>query len=83
MDSYDVIYIGFPNWWGTIPMGVFTFFELCDFSDKAIIPFCTHKGSRMGRSERDIKKTCPKSKILEGLAIRGRSVKNETTNKDV
>ncbi|WP_368487992.1 flavodoxin [Clostridium sp. BJN0013] len=74
MDFYDVIYIGFPNWWGTIPMGVFTFFESYDFSDKTIIPFCTHEGSGMGRSERDIKKLCPKSNVLRGLPIRGSSV---------
>lgn len=74
MDSYDVIYIGFPNWWSTIPMGVFTFFESYDFSGKTIIPFCTHEGSGMGRSERDIKKLCPKSNVLSGLPIRGSSV---------
>lgn len=71
MDFYDVIFIGYPNWWATIPMGVFTFFEEYDFSGKTIIPFCTHEGSRLGRSERDIKKLCPNSNVLEGLAIRG------------
>lgn len=74
MDSYDVIYIGFPNWWSTIPMCVFTFFESYDFSGKTIIPFCTHEGSGMGRSERDIKKLCPKSNALSGLPVRGSSV---------
>ncbi|MDF2985965.1 MAG: Flavodoxin [Eubacterium sp.] len=74
MDTYDVIFIGYPNWWSTIPMGVFTFFEEYDFSGKTIIPFCTHEGSGMGRSERDIKKLCSNSKVLEGLAIRGSSV---------
>ncbi|MBP2032079.1 flavodoxin [Clostridium algifaecis] len=74
MDSYNVIYIGFPNWWGTIPMCVFTFFESYDFSGKTIIPFCTNEGSGMGRSEHDIKKLCPKSNVLSGLPIRGSSV---------
>ncbi|WP_094605799.1 hypothetical protein SPSIL_005480 [Sporomusa silvacetica DSM 10669] len=74
IDSYDVIYIGYPNWWGTMPMAVFTFLESYDFSGKTIIPFCTHEGSRMGSSERDIKKLCPNAKVLSGLAIVGGSV---------
>jgi flavodoxin len=74
MDSYDVIYIGYPNWWGTMPMVVFTFLESYDFSGKTIIPYCTHEGSGMGSSERDIKKLCPNAKVLSGLAIRGGSV---------
>jgi len=74
MDSYDVIYLGYPNWWGTMPMAVFTFLESYDFSGKTIIPYCTHEGSGMGSSERDIKKLCPNAKVLSGLAIRGGSV---------
>jgi len=76
MDSYDVIYLGYPNWWGTFPMAVFTFLESYDFSGKTIIPFCTHEGSALGNSERDLKKLCPNAKVLPGLAIRGGSVKN-------
>ncbi|MBP2626629.1 MAG: hypothetical protein H6Q68_1340 [Firmicutes bacterium] len=74
MDSYDVIYIGYPNWWGTMPMAVFTFLDSYDFSGKTIIPYCTHEGSGMGSSERDIKKLCPNAKVLSGLAIIGGSV---------
>lgn len=74
MESYDVIYIGYPNWWGTMPMAVFTFLESYDFSGKTIIPYCTHEGSGMGSSERDIKKLCPKAKVLSGLATIGGSV---------
>ncbi|MDP4189078.1 MAG: flavodoxin [Bacteroidota bacterium] len=74
MDSYDVIYLGYPNWWGTMPMAVCTFLESYDFSGKTIIPYCTHEGSGLGRSERDIKKLCPNAKVLPGLAIRGDSV---------
>jgi len=76
MDSYDVIYLGYPNWWGTFPMAVFTFLESYDFSGKTIIPFCTHEGSGLGNSERDIKKLCPNAKVKSGLAIRGGSVKS-------
>lgn len=76
MDSYDVVFVGYPNWWATMPMAVFTFLEEYDFSGKTIIPFCTHEGSSFGRSIDDITELCPKSTILDGLAIRGRNVKN-------
>ena len=76
MADYDVIILCYPNWWGTIPMAVFTFLEEYDFSGKTIAPLCTHEGSRLGRSVADITKLCPQSTILDGLAIRGGSVKN-------
>jgi flavodoxin len=76
MDAYDVIYLGYPNWWGTFPMAVFTFLESYDFSGKTIIPFCTHEGSGLGNSERDIKKLCSNANVKSGLAIRGGSVKS-------
>lgn len=76
MDSYDVIYLGYPNWWGTFPMAVFTFLESYDFSGKTIIPFCTHEGSGLGNSERDIRKLCPNANVLPGIAIRGGNAKS-------
>jgi flavodoxin len=57
-------------------MPVFTFLEEYDFAGKTIIPFCTHEGSRMGRSEGDIKKLCPKSHVLSGLPIKGSGAHN-------
>lgn len=74
MADYEVIYLGYPNWWGTMPMAVFTFLEAYDLAGKTIVPFCTHEGSGMGRSERDIGMLCPKARVLKGLAIRGGSV---------
>jgi flavodoxin len=44
MGAYDVIFLGFPNWWGTPPMAVFTFLESYDFSGKTIVPFCYSRG---------------------------------------
>jgi len=76
MASYDVIFLGHPNWWGTMPMPVFTFLEEYDLSGKTIASFCTHEGSGLGRSVSDIRKMCPQSTVLEGLAIRGGDVKN-------
>lgn len=73
MKGYDVIFLGYPNWWGTMPMPVYTFLESYDFSGKKIVPFCTHEGSGMGHSEKDIAKACPKASVLEGIAIHGTS----------
>ena len=73
MESYDVIFLGYPNWWGTMPMPVYTFLESYDFCGKIIVPFCTHEGSGMGHSEQDIIKACPKATVLEGIAIHGAS----------
>lgn len=75
IDGYDTIYLGFPNYWSTMPMAVFTFLEHFDFSGKTIKPFCTHEGSGMGSSERDIRRLCPNAKVEKGLAIRGGSVR--------
>jgi flavodoxin len=69
--SYDVVFVGYPNWWGTMPMPVVTFLSEHDLSGKTIVPFCTHEGSGMGRSVADIKKLSPKSTVLEGLPVRG------------
>lgn len=75
IEGYDVIYLGFPNYWGTMPMAVFTFLEHFDFSGKTIKPFCTHEGSGMGNSVADIKRLCPDAKVENGLAIQGSNVK--------
>lgn len=74
--DYDVIYLGFPNYWGTMPMAVFTFLEHFDLRGKNIRPFCTHEGSGMGNSIRDIEKLCPGAIVKQGLALRGGSVRN-------
>lgn len=75
ISEYDVIYLGYPNYWSTMPMAVFTFLEHFDFSGKTIKPFCTHEGSGMGSSVSDIKKLCPTAKVEKGLAIQGGSVR--------
>lgn len=74
LEGYDVIYLGYPNYWSTMPMAVFTFLEHFDFDGKTIRPFCTHEGSGMGSSVGDIKRLCPGATVEKGLAIRGSSV---------
>ena len=73
--SYDLVFVGYPNWWGTIPAPVRVFLTEDDLSGKIIAPFCTHEGSGLGRSVADIARLCPKSALLDGLAIRGSTAK--------
>lgn len=73
MDQYDIIFVGSPCWWATIAPPVATFLASSDLAGKTIVPFMTHEGSRMGHSEDDIRKLCPKSTVLKGLPIRGGS----------
>ena len=76
IDEYDNVVLAYPNYWGTMPMAVFTFLENFDFTGKTIIPLCTNEGSGMGSSERDIKKTCPGADVRKGLAITGSQAAN-------
>ena len=76
IDDYDTVILAYPNYWGTMPMAVFTFLERYDFSGKTILPLCTNEGSGMGHSESDIKKLVPGATVKKGLAITGSSATN-------
>ena len=76
IDQYDTVILGYPNWWGTMPMVCYTFLESFDFTGKTIIPFCTNEGSGMGSSERFIKKLCPSANVLGGVSIHGAEAQN-------
>lgn len=71
IEGYDTIVLGYPNWWGTMPMAVYTFLESFDFTGKTILPYCTHEGSGLSGTERDIAKECPGADVVAGLAIHG------------
>lgn len=71
LDEYGTVYLGYPNWWGTMPMAVFTFLEHFDLSGKTVLPFCTNEGSGMGSSEGDLKAACPAANVGRGLSIHG------------
>lgn len=74
IEKYSEIYLCYPNYWGTVPMAVFTFLDNFSFEGKTVKPLCTHEGSGMGRSEGDIKAHCKGAKVEKGLAIQGSSV---------
>lgn len=75
ISKFDIIFIGSPNWWNTVAPPVSTFLSTYDFSGKTIIPFITHEGTEMGRSVQDIKTLCPGAKVLSGLPVPGKEVK--------
>lgn len=76
-NEYDVIVIGYPMWWYTCPMAIFSFLESYDFSGKTILPFCTHEGSALSASVDDIKKVVPSAIVKDGLAIRGSNIEED------
>lgn len=77
IDDYDVIFLGFPNWWYTCPMAVFTFVESYDLEGKTIIPFCTHGTGGLSRTIRDLKNLLPENcEVLEPIGVYRPEVKN-------
>ncbi len=71
MAGYDTVFLCYPNYWGTMPMAVFTFLEQFDFSGKTIRPLCTNEGSGLGSSPADIRRLCPDAVLTPGLAVTG------------
>lgn len=76
ISKYDEIYLGYPNYWGTMPMAVYTFLESIDFTGIAIPPFCTHEGSGLSNTEKDIEGAAKGAVVENGLAIVGSNVDN-------
>ena len=74
LDVYDEIYLGYPNYWGPMPMAVYTFLEHYDLTGKTIHPFCTHEGSGLSWTVQDIQKAAPGAAVTKGLALHGSSV---------
>lgn len=71
LEEYDIVFLGYPIWWGTIPMAVDTFLRHYDWAGKTIAPFCTNEGSGLGSSVRFIEEACPGAKVVKGLSITG------------
>ncbi len=69
-EVYDTIFIGYPNWWGDMPMILYTFLEQYDFSGKTLIPFCTHGGSGFSRTIRTMQDKQPGATVIRnGYAL--------------
>lgn len=75
-DSYDVVFVGYPNWWSDAPMAVYTFLESYDFTGKTLIPFNTSSSGGFGRSLDGVAQSAPGAEILEGLALTERELED-------
>lgn len=76
VEDYDSIFIGYPNWWGDMPMPLYTFIEKHDWHGKTVIPFCTHEGSGLSDTESKLESACKGSIVKKGLAVRGSIAQN-------
>lgn len=76
VEDYDVVFIGYPNWWGDMPMPVYTFLEKHDWTGKVVVPFCTHEGSGLSSTEKYIAEACKGATVAKGLAVRGATAQN-------
>ena len=76
ISGYDTIFLGYPNWWGDMPMIIYTFLESHDFSGKTVIPFCTHGGSGLSGTEGTLRRILSNSRLMKGLGVNGVTAQN-------
>lgn len=77
VSEYDTIFFGYPIWWGDLPMCFYTFIEAHDWNGKKIIPFCTHEGSGLAGTEKNLKRALKGAEVMKGLAVRGSTAQND------
>ena len=75
-EKNETVFVGYPIWWGSMPMAVYTFFDKYDLSGKTVAPFNTHEGSGAGDSHSEIARLEPDANVVDGLTVRG----GDTTN---
>ena len=80
LKDYDIIFLGYPNRWGDLPIAVYTFLENNDFSDKMIIAFCTHAGSGLSNTVITVASKCPQSTVLNGFSMSGQTAQKSRYN---
>ena len=73
-ESYDVVFVGYPDWWSDAPMLIYSFLEAYDWEGKTLVPFCTSGGSGFGRSLDKLPDSAPDATIVEGLHVSGSRV---------
>ncbi len=76
ISEYDVIFLGYPVWWGDIPMCMYTFIEAHDWAGKTVIPFCTHEGSGAGSTDRTLRNALKGADVKRVMAMRGTTAQN-------
>lgn len=76
MEQYDIVFLGYPIWWGDMPMAVYTFMESYDWSGMVVIPFNTHEGSGSAGTYDRIASVLPDAQVLDGMAIQGKNAQD-------
>ena len=76
-DTYDVIFVGYPIWWGDMPMAMYSFLESYDWNGKTVIPFNTHAGSGQANTVTTIKGICEGADVMSGFSVRGSVAQND------
>ena len=77
LEDYDTVFLGYPIWWGGLPMPVYTFLEGGDFSGKTIYPFNTHGGSGVAGTDREVAAIVPDADVRDGFAVSGKTAQND------
>ena len=80
IDQYDTIFLGYPSWWGDMPMPIYTFLDNYDLSGKTIAPFITHGGSGLSGTPSNIQEEEPDATVTEGLSIYGDDAENSQSD---
>jgi flavodoxin len=85
LDVYDTVFLGYPIWWGDMPMAVYSFMEACAWSGRTVAPFCTHAGSGLSGTPSSVASSCAGAVVTDGLAITGVTAQNDraTAERDV
>lgn len=82
ISQYDLIFVGYPNWWGSLPMPVATFMEGCSWQGKTVAPFFTHGGGGVQSCDRDLRKLAAGANVTEYLCLSGNRVRNSQSEID-
>lgn len=77
IEDYDIVFIGYPIWWGKAPQIIYTFLESYDLSGKTVVPFCTSGSSGLGTSDKDLHSSAPKAQWKAGRKFDARSSKKD------
>lgn len=77
ISDYDTIYLGYPIWWGDMPMAVYTYLESQNWQGKTIAPFCTSGGSGISGTIPSLRQECAGANVLQGLSIDGTTAQND------
>ena len=77
LSDYDIVFLGYPIWWGKAPKIIFTFLESYDFAGKTIVPFCTSHSSGIGSSDTDLHALAAQATWMQGRRFGGNASESD------